>query len=491
MDSSSLCRCTDHDEDYNRYIERLGTLMDSFMIRLVWPSEDNYRKYGSKLGMYHSRLLLKTFVPVCSTLDKVIGPFPKELLGGIIKAIGGGTMKYPDRFSERDSGSVLVKIPPHLNIPYYEHRIYLLFLGPFLEFEQPHSIYHDLPVPSLRHQDVNLTDDTFTKTACGVGVFGEDYTSLFDNATTDHLSSRGMFINFGPPAVKISANRDFDRYCLPLHSLCLLALHLPQWSTLSGTQSYTELNNLFTIVVYLLSDGIVVWRAYVLYPFNRKIKMLLVMYGLKRFLVGAVLNPQAVAAFVEGAQALKFEARTHDAREGVISFILFVPLLVTNMLATCLVAYKAWEYYKLKSFVTSSDEQIDNKPTVESVLLLIIVTMLSAVNIMGPEGDNILQCILPQIPGIYLMIVILLVAFQKTISSTTVTPANATKPRSTIRFASVPSDVSLGGQSANDVGPPFSVESTPSQISVSFVSRLKDDSDWIFENANDVEKGSA
>ncbi|THU96886.1 hypothetical protein K435DRAFT_778344 [Dendrothele bispora CBS 962.96] len=198
-----------------------------------------------------------------------------------------------------------------------------------------------------------------------------------------------------------------------------------------------------------------------------------------------------VAACVEGAQALELEARTHESRKGLTAFILFIPLLVTNMLATCLVAYKAWEYHKFKSFVTSDDEQTGNKTTVESVLLLIIVTMLSALGVMGPQGDNITECSLPQIPGIYLMMVILLVAFQKTINSTTVTPANVTETRSAIRFAHVATPDVSGGQSPNDIGLPFSVQSTPPQIGASFVSRLKDDSDWISEKANDVEKGSA
>ncbi|THU96885.1 hypothetical protein K435DRAFT_82391 [Dendrothele bispora CBS 962.96] len=61
MDSSSLRRYTEDDEDYNRYIERLGTLTDSFMIRLIWPSEDNYRKHGSKLGMYPLEVAIEDF----------------------------------------------------------------------------------------------------------------------------------------------------------------------------------------------------------------------------------------------------------------------------------------------------------------------------------------------------------------------------------------------------------------------------------------------
>ncbi|KAK7464347.1 hypothetical protein VKT23_006514 [Stygiomarasmius scandens] len=258
----------------------------------------------------------------------------------------------------------------------------------------------------------------------------------------------------------------------------------------TGAETYAEWDRLYKALVvlsrvnYLLSDGIVVWRAYVLYPHNAKVRALFIF----------CMAGSTVAAFVDGALSLKSEARTHLEREGFISFVLFLPLLVTNVISTFLVAVRAWQYHRFVSSAMAEDRQ-SSKPTVERVLILLVesgviyiaywvISMMSALGLMGLLGNGILECILPQIAGIYLTVIILVVALQKS-SRSTVTKSETTGISNSMRFATA-HDTMLGSQSLSGFVPS---SGRPPQISASFVARLKDGSDWISKDTNDVEKG--
>ncbi|KAK7464346.1 hypothetical protein VKT23_006513 [Stygiomarasmius scandens] len=330
---------------------------------------------------------------------------------------------------------------------------------------------------------------TFTETACGVGVYGA-YAILF--ITTVYMllreglsKSRIRQVLLAMTLLMFSGASVIEMIYVRLFLMGVEALE-------TGTESYAEWDRLYKALVvlsrvnYLLSDGIVVWRAYILYPRNVKVRALLTFC-----MAGSI-----VAAFVDGALSLKFESRTHSEREGFISFILFIPLLLTNLISTCLVAFRAWEYRKHVSSAMSQDRQSGDKPIVERVLILLVesgviyiaywvISMMSALALMGPLGNGILECVLPQIAGIYLTIIILLVAFQKSSRSAVPTPEVATDINNSMRFAAA-HDVTLGSQSLSGFAPS---SGRPPQIGASFVARLKDGSDWISKDTNEAEKG--
>ncbi|THU96888.1 hypothetical protein K435DRAFT_797007 [Dendrothele bispora CBS 962.96] len=347
---------------------------------------------------------------------------------------------------------------------------------------------------NLTATDFDNIRHTFTETACGVGVYGA-YAILFITTAymlirEDLSKSRIRQILLAITLIMFSGASVIEMVYVRLFLMSVDELE-------TGTETYTEWDRLYKALVvfsrinYLLSDGIVVWRAYILYPRNLPVKALLV-----TCMIGSI-----AAAWVDGVLSLKSEARTHSEREGMISFVLFIPLLVTNALSTCLVAFKAWEYRKHVSSLMSDDKRSGNKPVVERVLILLIesgliyiaywvISMLSALGLMGPLGDGILECILPQIAGIYLTVIILLVAFQRSTGSTAVTPANATDHSSAMIFAAA-HDVPLGSQSLSGFTLHSPIRSQAPQIGASFIARLRDDSDWTSGNPSEVEKGPA
>ncbi|KAK7437698.1 hypothetical protein VKT23_018414 [Stygiomarasmius scandens] len=236
--------------------------------------------------------------------------------------------------------------------------------------------------------------------------------------------------------------------------------------------------SLFSHINSVLSDGIVVWRAWVLYPRNLKVKAFLVFC-----MIGTI-----VTASVDCSIEVKDMPRTHEARSGLGTLWFYLTLLGTNIAATCLVAYKFWEYHTSKTQIDDSAIMISRRsgerPKVEKVLILLmesgfiycfywVTVMLSAVRVTADVGHEVLECVLPQIQGIYLTVVILLVTHQKDERDTTSIPiATRNGGISTINFAHTVrqgtgfSDTGSTGREVHTVQVP--------QIGQSFVERVRD-----------------
>ncbi|EIM87737.1 uncharacterized protein STEHIDRAFT_109629 [Stereum hirsutum FP-91666 SS1] len=130
------------------------------------------------------------------------------------------------------------------------------------------------------------------------------------------------------------------------------------------------------------------------------------------------------ASFVDGTLSIRYETRNHVNLTDKESLSLFIPLLFTNVVATSLVGWKFWQCRRdIAASISHDDGAMVNRSAVVRVLTLLvesgflyilywIITMASALSILGGLADGIFECILPQVAGIYLSVVILVVSLQ-------------------------------------------------------------------------------
>ncbi|THU98285.1 hypothetical protein K435DRAFT_33400 [Dendrothele bispora CBS 962.96] len=92
---------------------------------------------------------------------------------------------------------------------------------------------------------------------------------------------------------------------------------------------------------FLLSDGIVIWRTWVLFPFNTFVKSTLAF----------CLLVASVCTFVDGgisASRASYDDILHSMGGPITrNLLMSLPLLITNVLATASIGYKAWSHRKV------------------------------------------------------------------------------------------------------------------------------------------------
>ncbi|THU84615.1 hypothetical protein K435DRAFT_971074 [Dendrothele bispora CBS 962.96] len=174
-------------------------------------------------------------------------------------------------------------------------------------------------------------------------------------------------------------------------------------------------------ITFVLGDSIVVWRAWVLYSSDNYRVII------RMILAGCVLG-SCVGAFVDAGFNLKDSTNDADG-PGTTKYALYVPLLVTNVVATSLVGYKFWLYrrslrkpekYRSKDEIRGSSQ----KPAVEKILIVLlesgfaffivwIISALAALGFFGDIGKSVMACITPHLSSIYPTLIIILVALHK------------------------------------------------------------------------------
>ncbi|THH10830.1 hypothetical protein EW146_g8243 [Bondarzewia mesenterica] len=199
-------------------------------------------------------------------------------------------------------------------------------------------------------------------------------------------------------------------------------------------QRVSEVQIYLPIINYILSDAVLLWRAWVLW--DRNIKVMIVP-ALMWFIT-------AVAAFVS-VGLLRMGYAT-------ISAIIASTLpLVTNIVATSLIAFKAWKYSRsIKAFLGNSSAPKIRAGAVLALLVesgflycaIWIAYVISRFSSVGPLFKDIMQAIIVQISGSYPTVVIVLVALQKTAWDMTASIEGvqsvfqvATRPPPAIRFS--------------------------------------------------------
>ncbi|KAE9404185.1 hypothetical protein BT96DRAFT_989667 [Gymnopus androsaceus JB14] len=151
---------------------------------------------------------------------------------------------------------------------------------------------------------------------------------------------------------------------------------------------------------FLINDSIVVWRTWILYPHHRVVKLIL----------------KHLLAACYGNLATYFDAASGD--------LLDLPLLFTNIIATSLVAYKAW--YHGKDIQRNLERQwlSKNKSSERYSSLLVesgsvYISFWIAATFLTGFGDSTLLSFqvfiasaLPFLSALYPVIIILLVALE-------------------------------------------------------------------------------
>jgi len=232
------------------------------------------------------------------------------------------------------------------------------------------------------------------------------------------LWSRGLRKSFGN---KFLIGIIILLFCLAACCLSLtIWLYMSIFDELGGTLDVTTIQNNETIITtvfqrlaYFISDSIVVWRAWILWDRNIYVKMLLVVC-----LLGTI-----TATFVQGALAVGEQIHPSggiDEASGTRTLMFTLPLLLTNLCATILIAMKIWEYRRnIMSHLSGS------KTRVYSILLILLessvlycicwILALLAVfgNIMGPIAIAAIMGSLPYVTSIYPIVVVVLVTLDK------------------------------------------------------------------------------
>ncbi|THU77759.1 hypothetical protein K435DRAFT_973848 [Dendrothele bispora CBS 962.96] len=115
-----------------------------------------------------------------------------------------------------------------------------------------------------------------------------------------------------------------------------LAYDPPQWDVIGLLQdieivvSFTERMN------YLISDGIVIWRAWIMFPHNIIVRTILVICMIGSFVGTFVDAGMGTARFLHDARD------NGNGKKGNLFLSMALPLIITNAVATGVIGWKAW-----------------------------------------------------------------------------------------------------------------------------------------------------
>ncbi|TRM63638.1 hypothetical protein BD626DRAFT_569020 [Schizophyllum amplum] len=164
-------------------------------------------------------------------------------------------------------------------------------------------------------------------------------------------------------------------------------------------------------VNFLISDTVVVWRAWVLFPDNMKVRIVLSVCLFGTF---AAVIANTVVIILRRLGELE---RLPD----LYSLMLTVPLLITNLTATALMAYKTWNYrdYVFRNFMRKR-----TKTRAEMTLLILvesgfaycaiwIIVMAASLGAFTDTQTSILLEALCSICGLYPTFIIIMVGLQR------------------------------------------------------------------------------
>ncbi|KAI5825339.1 hypothetical protein K523DRAFT_323814, partial [Schizophyllum commune Tattone D] len=196
----------------------------------------------------------------------------------------------------------------------------------------------------------------------------------------------------------------------------------------------------------LLSDIIVVWRAWVLWPASLWARLIMAVALLGSIAVNAVVHENSRTSQVAFLDWLN------------TSPILTVPLFFTNIVACAMVGIKVWDYRQnVKAYIGNAG---NHGASIERTLLLILESgvvycllwlflLLSGVEVLSDDSNTVLLSVAVSVAGLYPTIIIILVALEKSHTdnvfhpSTTPTESHSLEPLAFM--ASAPKDTFMTG----------------------------------------------
>ncbi|KAF5347475.1 hypothetical protein D9758_015044 [Tetrapyrgos nigripes] len=184
---------------------------------------------------------------------------------------------------------------------------------------------------------------------------------------------------------------------------------------------------------YVIGDGIVVWRAWIMFPRDYTVKFALIICG--TFADSGL----ASARVLHGGPA----ANGHGAQSSAL--VMCLPLLFTNATATALIGYKAWRHGQdISKNLKDCGKQVSKAHKilillVESGMLycgLWIAYLVISLTSSGEQAPSFqtFASAMPILATVYPVLIILVVAFEK--SKEDMTSANDMSLSQSIRFAS-------------------------------------------------------
>ncbi|THU84361.1 hypothetical protein K435DRAFT_806768 [Dendrothele bispora CBS 962.96] len=200
----------------------------------------------------------------------------------------------------------------------------------------------------------------------------------------------------------------------------------------SPTKSIASLH-ILTRFNYAMSDIIVVWRAWVLFP----------RYTIVKVVLSVCLVGSFAGAFFDGGTAARgFLNNVNYQGTTTEVIILIVPLLFTNLVATVLIGYKTWCH---RRDIQNILENTGSSSKVQKILLLLVESavlyfaiwfgyFLAEYNVTGLElSFEVCPVVMGEIAAIYPLLVILVVARENAKPDS----LENTSLSQSIRFASV------------------------------------------------------
>ncbi|THU84319.1 hypothetical protein K435DRAFT_843712 [Dendrothele bispora CBS 962.96] len=159
---------------------------------------------------------------------------------------------------------------------------------------------------------------------------------------------------------------------------------------------------------YFLSDGVVIWRAFVLFP-RRSIFRLILILSLLVCWAAAIID--CVFVIIAGVTGVLQPQSRY--------LVLLLPMLFTNFLATLLITWRTWYYQHFEHVQGSSaGKQIKSALflLVESGSVYCIILILCTISIqpgsLPMTGQSVLAGLFPHLSAIYPTLIIVLMSMQ-------------------------------------------------------------------------------
>ncbi|KAJ7578233.1 hypothetical protein C8J56DRAFT_898390 [Mycena floridula] len=242
----------------------------------------------------------------------------------------------------------------------------------------------------------------------------------------DHIPIAAMIIMFIASTTQICMSLAFCLIQLPTFGFSPPNDERPLIIMRIFTATMTRLN-------YLIGDSIVVWRAWVLWTNHSRAHMLLCIC-----LFGTLVGVTVDLAFEILFDSSQLSDNPRFSPIGSRTLILTLPLLMTNIISTLVIAYQVWEY-KVEIMQNLGLFSHNKRTKAERVLILLT------------ESGSI-YCLLW---GIYPIIMILIITLQKANLQTTVNgPSFSTPDFTTSHIESVMLDLNTNDRpdsNTNDV----------------------------------------
>ncbi|KAF9257450.1 hypothetical protein L218DRAFT_1006153 [Marasmius fiardii PR-910] len=206
--------------------------------------------------------------------------------------------------------------------------------------------------------------------------------------------------------------------------------------------------NMFDRTNYIISDGIVVWRAWVFYHHTFFVKLVL----------SICMLASAIGTLTDIIVAIiRRHRNSNDPGSPINILAMTVPLLVTNTVATLFIAYKVWCYRRAlqhnlghsSSSFTKVQKVINllvESGFVYCILWMIYTLVTVATGFQSPSWQAYSRA-LPVISAIYPVLIILLVSLE----NSNVEANGEMSLSQSMRFASAPSNTEGGNISRIDI----------------------------------------